>query len=143
MIGFYEREHYYMSNFSSFAIEMDGELWMTSEHAYQALKFSHKKHKDIIKKVRDAPSAHEAKKIARKYADSVRPDWDKVKVYIMEDICRLKLHQHPYIQKKLKETGDEELVEDSPKDAFWGWGPHKDGENHLGKIWMKLRAELS
>jgi predicted NAD-dependent protein-ADP-ribosyltransferase YbiA (DUF1768 family) len=33
------------------------------------------------------------------------------------------------------------LVEDSPKDDFWGWGPNKDGCNQLGKVWMKLRGE--
>ena len=35
-----------------------------------------------------------------------------------------------------------EIVEASPVDAFWGWGPNKDGENALGKIWMKLREEI-
>ncbi len=39
------------------------------------------------------------------------------------------------------ETGDRELIESSPIDSFWGWGPNKDGQNHLGKIWMKLRDE--
>ena len=34
------------------------------------------------------------------------------------------------------------IVEDSPKDSFWGWGPNRDGENQLGKLWMKLREEL-
>ena len=60
----------------------------------------------------------------------------------MEDICRYKLEQHPYIQKKLLETGDLLIVEDLPKDSFWGWGPNRDGENQLGKIWMRLRDEL-
>jgi predicted NAD-dependent protein-ADP-ribosyltransferase YbiA (DUF1768 family) len=47
-----------------------------------------------------------------------------------------------YVQKKILETGDRELVENSPRDSFWGWGLNKDGENHLGKIWIKLREEL-
>ena len=33
------------------------------------------------------------------------------------------------------------IVEDSPKDNYWGWGINRKGENHLGKIWMKLREE--
>lgn len=24
----------------------------------------------------------------------------------------------------------------------WGWGFERNGENHLGKIWMKIRDEL-
>lgn len=60
----------------------------------------------------------------------------------MKDIVREKLHQHPYIQKKLRETGDRELIEVSPVDSFWGWGPDRNGRNELGKIWMELREEL-
>lgn len=39
------------------------------------------------------------------------------------------------------ETGDRELIESSPIDSFWGWGPNKDGANHLGRVWMALRDE--
>jgi predicted NAD-dependent protein-ADP-ribosyltransferase YbiA (DUF1768 family) len=35
-----------------------------------------------------------------------------------------------------------DIVEDSPKDDFWGWGPKRDGRNELGKIWMLLRSQL-
>lgn len=34
------------------------------------------------------------------------------------------------------------IVEDSPKDDFWGWRPNRNGQNNLGKLWMKLREEL-
>ena len=40
------------------------------------------------------------------------------------------------------QTGNAEIVEDSPKDNFWGRGPKWKGANHLGKLWMKIRAEL-
>ena len=63
-------------------------------------------------------------------------------VIIMEDLLRLKLEQNPYVKKKLLQTGDYLIVEDSPKDDFWGWGPNRDGNNQLGKLWMKLREEL-
>jgi len=39
-------------------------------------------------------------------------------------------------------TGDRELIEDSWWDSFWGWGADQRGQNMLGKLWMKLRAEL-
>ena len=47
-----------------------------------------------------------------------------------------------YIQKKLVESGEREIIENSPEDDFWGWGPNKDGQNEMGKLWMKLREEL-
>ena len=60
----------------------------------------------------------------------------------MLEICRHKLQQNPYVRRKLLQTNDEYLVEDSPVDGFWGWGADKKGRNELGKVWMKLREEL-
>ena len=60
----------------------------------------------------------------------------------MLDICKTKLDQHPYIQHKLADTGDLVMVEDSPRDSFWGWGHNKAGKNELGKIWMELRSTI-
>jgi ribA/ribD-fused uncharacterized protein len=136
---FYEGKFYMFSNFSSFAVEWNGALWMTSEHAYQAAKFSDAAIREKIQKSR---SAHVSKKIAEFYKSEIIGKWDNVKLKIMESIIRAKLAQHSYIQKKLLETGDLELVEDSPKDSFWGRGPDWKGHNHLGKIWMRLREEL-
>lgn len=140
VIGFYEREYYCFSNFSSFTVEWRGEVWMTGEHAYQAAKFDHEP--DIQQQIREASSAHDAKRIAGLNNHKVSAEFHEQKVELMEAIVRNKLYQHPYIQKKLRETGDQTIVEDSPKDAFWGWGPMRDGENELGKIWMRLRDEL-
>lgn len=139
-ITFYEREYYPFSNFSSFAIEYDGRTWPTSEHAYQAMKFTSYRMQEII---RNQKSAHAAFKLAREWNDQRRLDWEEVKVGVMERVCRAKLYQHPYVQKKLIESGERELVESSPKDSFWGWGPKRDGRNELGKVWMRLRTELN
>lgn len=120
-------------------VEWQGVLWMTSEHAYQAAHFTDQ---GIIDEIKAARSAHDSKKIVEKYQDRKREGWKEMKIAVMEEIVRAKLSQHPYILKKLLQTEDREIIENSPKDAFWGWGLNKDGENHLGKIWMKLRAEL-
>ena len=60
----------------------------------------------------------------------------------MYNIIKEKTTQHPYVKKKLLETGDREIIEDSWRDDFWGWGPNKNGRNELGKLWMKLRNKL-
>jgi ribA/ribD-fused uncharacterized protein len=67
---------------------------------------------------------------------------DAVKVDIMRDILRAKVAQHEYVRRKLLATGERELIEDSWRDDFWGWGPNRDGQNMLGKLWMEIRAEL-
>lgn len=142
VIGFYEREFYCFSNFSSFAVEWRGRLWQTSEHAYQAAKFLDTRPK-LAEEIANARSAHIAYKLATKeHRDKVPDVFHKGKVVLMEDVCRHKLQQHAYIQKKLRETGTKRMVEDSPKDSFWGWGHDRKGANELGKIWMRLRDEL-
>lgn len=139
-ILFYENELYPLSDSSSFEVVLFGEIWKTSVYAYQASKFEDER---IKKRIQNARSSHDAMKLAKiVYNDKKRKDWQDVKLQIMEGICRAKLSQHYYIQKKLLHTGDRELVKNSPRDSYWGWGSDKKGHNNLGKIWMKLRDEL-
>lgn len=137
-ILFYEREFYVFSNFSSFVIEWEGKLYMTSEHVYHSEKFLDEGMKELIRKTR---SAHDALKLAHANEDKYRLDWNDVRIGIMKKILHVKVSQHPYVKKKLLESGDRELIEDSWRDNFWGWGPDKDGANHLGKLWMEVRGE--
>jgi ribA/ribD-fused uncharacterized protein len=139
-IYFYEHEFYPFSNFSSFMLFWKGEWWMSSEHVYHSEKFTDESIKDEI---RNARSAHDAFKIGQQYKEKRRSDWDIVKVGIMKDILRAKVAQHPYVKKKLIDSGNRELIEDSWRDNFWGWGPNKDGQNQLGKLWMEVRSELN
>lgn len=136
---FYEERWNVFNNFSAFMVCWNDVLWATAEHAYQAAKFSNK---NIVKEIELARSPHDAKKIAQKYQEFVRDDWMDVNLGIMEEILRVKLAQHFYVKKKLVESIGFELIEDSSRDSFWGRGPDWKGENHLGKIWMKIRDEL-
>ena len=136
---FYEEEFECFSNFSAYQVEYAGLLWPTSEHAYQASKFDDI---ELKNKILNAKSPREAFNMGRDPKNILRKDWYSIRIKIMEDIIHEKIKQHPYIYKKLLETGDREIVETSPIDSFWGWGPDKKGENNLGKIWMKLRTEV-
>jgi ribA/ribD-fused uncharacterized protein len=127
------------SNFSIYPLMYDGVLWPTSEHAYQACKFSDEKTKDEIMK---ASNPMDAFNIGRDVKNILKKDWYEIRIKVMEKIVREKIKQYPIIYNKLIETKDREIVEASPIDSFWGWGPDKNGENHMGKIWMKLRAEI-
>lgn len=141
IIGFYEREFYCFSNFSSFVVQWKGKTWPTSEHAYQASHFF-KTAPALAEKIHKAKSAHEAYKLAGANRDKFPKNWEAIKITIMKDIVRHKLRQNPYVMHKLMQTGKRPIVEDSPKDSFWGWGPKQNGRNELGKIWMKIREEL-
>lgn len=141
VIGFYPREFYPFDNFSSFKVEWNGYLFSSVEEAYQAASFMGSD-EELVEKIKKSHSADEAQRIAYANRDKRREDWDDVKISIMEELLRLKIEQNPYVKKKLLQTGDYMIVEDSPKDDFWGWGPNRDGQNNLGKLWMKLREEL-
>jgi len=146
-IFFYEQDHYYLSNFASFNLLWKERTFPTSEHAYHWEKFVLGTRDSDGAYVRDvircAPSAHEAFKLAERWKALRRPDWDAVKVEIMRDILRAKAAQHEYVRRKLLQTGTRELVENSWRDDYWGWGPNRDGKNMLGRLWMEVRAELS
>jgi len=146
-VFFYEQDFYVLSNFSAFRVKWQGIDFDTSEHAYHWEKF--RDHPDawnaagsIAEQVRRAPSAHAAFKLAEGCKPRRRPDWDDVKVEIMRGILKAKVDQHEYVRRKLLETGTRELVEDSWRDDFWGWGPNKDGKNMLGRLWMEIRDGL-
>ena len=141
IVGFYPREFYTFDNFSSFQVVWKGVHWATSEHAYQASHFFETA-PDLAGQIRDAMSAHDAFKLAKANAHKAPKNWSDIKVGIMEEIVRCKLEQNTYIQEKLRQTGEVLIVEDSPKDDFWGWGPNRDGRNELGKIWMRLRKTM-
>ena len=139
VIGFYPREFYPLDKFSSFKVEKDGYLYASLEEAFQSSLFL-PNYPEISDRIKNSHSAHEAQKIMFENVDKVQYD-NSEQITIMEELLRLKLDQNPYVLKKLLQTEDYLIVEDSPKDSFWGWGPNRDGDNMLGKLWMKLREE--
>lgn len=148
-VFFYEQDFYVLSNFSSFRLLWMGRDFDTSEHAYHWTKFYHALGSiedtlasPVRSAIKNARSAHEAFKIAEENKPLRRSDWDDVKVDVMRNLIRAKAAQHEYVRRKLLATGDRELIEDSWRDNFWGWGPNREGQNMLGKLWMEVRAEL-
>lgn len=127
----------FLSNFFVEFVIHDTYVWISAEHAYQAAKSLDEKYKT---KVLFAKTPKEAKNIGKTAV--LRPDWKLVRVKIMEDVVRTKFEQKSYLQKMLLETGDRLLVEGNWwRDRFWGQCPVGNGENHLGRILMKIREE--
>lgn len=139
-IYFYDQWYDVLNNFSANAVEIDGVLYPTSEHAYQAAKCTDPNGKvEIIA----AKSPLLAKEVSnQKYKAAKDLNWNTKKLSVMESILRAKLDQHQEVRNALAKSGDEEIAEDSPVDGFWGRGKDGKGENQLGKLWMKIRSEL-
>jgi ribA/ribD-fused uncharacterized protein len=72
----------------------------------------------------------------------LRADWEQVKDDVMREAVRQKFLTHADIQKVLLATGDEELVEATSNDYYWGCGTNGTGKNMLGKILMEVRREI-
>ncbi len=127
------------SNFSSHGLKLDGEYWPTTEHYFQAQKFPKTAHCDQI---RQAKTPKDAAKMGRDRTRPLRKDWEQVKDDIMRKAVLRKFETHPEIREILLATGDEEIVENSPIDYYWGCGKDGSGKNMLGQILMEVREIL-
>ena len=131
--------HREFSNFAPFAIDLDGKRWPTTEHYYQAQKFADA---EMQAKIRKAEKPIIAKNLADKHRDRMRPDWDAAKDEVMYHAVRRKFELHGELRALLLATGEEEIAESAPNDYYWGVGREGTGENRLGKIIARIRAEL-
>lgn len=130
------------SNFSRHPVTIEGKDYPTSEHYYQAQKFA-TTDPAYAEKIRNAPNPKAAAELGRaKREPAMRADWDQVKDDVMRKVVRQKFTVHESCRKTLFETGDEELIEDSPVDWYWGCGADGTGKNMLGVILGEIRAEL-
>lgn len=158
MIGTFRGEHFFLSNMKPLEnwIETDqGVLVPTAEHAYQAAKFEDPDvHYEIAhaRAKTDTTKAHAdgvaSKDLAHEFIEAgivVRPDWEIAKLSIMYVSVQQKFFKNEELAALLVATGDEELVEGNHwGDVYWGVSPigSNTGENHLGRILMRVRGEL-
>lgn len=129
----------YLASYSNHGFEKNGIYWKTVEHYYQAQKFD-----DILvkEKIINAPTPKIASQIGRSKEYKLRNDWDNIKNKVMYEAVLAKFMAHPDIAKKLIETGDEDIIEATEKENYWGCGPNKNGKNIYGKILCQVRTEL-
>ena len=130
--------YYEFTNFYRRPVHIDGKDWPTTEHYYQAQKFTDSAVKEHIRRMR---SPREAFEFSRGHV-SDRSNWDDVKEDIMRIALFHKFEQHPDLQEKLIATGGKRLVEHSPRDSYWGDGGDGKGKNRLGELLMEVRQNL-
>lgn len=135
MIDDFKGEYRWLSNFHLVDVVYDGEVYPSTEHAYQAAKT----HQDVTRQlIREAPTPGVAKALGK--ACLLRPDWEEIKVEVMEDLLRQKF-KNPLLKAKLLATVGHDLVEGNHwGDTFWGVCRGK-GLNMLGKLLMQIRDE--
>ncbi|PKF49812.1 DUF1768 domain-containing protein [Enterovibrio nigricans] len=140
-IYFYEPDEAYgfLSNFFIAPLVIGGEVWLTSEHYYQAQKFQ----SAILQhRIQQSSTPDEAFKLSRDFVHDVDKGWMERRCDVMRYVVEQKFLQHLALRTSLLATGCALLVEHSKHDAFWGDGQHGDGANHLGQILMEVRHAL-
>ncbi|WP_245279696.1 NADAR family protein [Rhizobium leguminosarum] len=138
-----EKPYGAFSNLYRREIEFEGELFQTSEHAYQAGKA---RKPDVKKWLMQAPSPSLLAMAAHGlYYWDVAPGWSRTKFDRMRGVLRAKFTQHLDLRNMLLSTGDARLVEcatvDNEVNRLWG-EVNGVGKNMLGVLLMELRTQL-
>jgi ribA/ribD-fused uncharacterized protein len=140
ILGFSD-DHRYLSNFWFAEVRFDGLRYASVEHAYQAAKTLVLIEREQF---RDKITPGVAKRLGR--GITMRPDWDAVKLGVMEDLVSQKFAR-PDLADLLRKTGEAPILELNVwGDRYWGVVADRDGRlagsNHLGRILMDVRQRL-
>lgn len=128
------------SNFALFPITIEGVVWPSSEHFYQAQKFLDSA---LQEKVRNAPTPYEAAQIGRDPNMPMRADWDDVKDGFMLIALHAKYSQYEILKELLLSTNKAHIYEHTKNDCYWADCGDHSGKNMLGQQLMQIRDELA
>lgn len=147
-------ENTYLNNYEITPFIIGPDNYKSVEHYFQSEKYRRynpEQGGEDGEKIRQAviatETADESKKLARKYQEEDKrlkvnvkhwQWWEEAKNDVMRQGIKHKFEQHPDLMKKLMETGDAILVEDSPVDMYWG-GWLEGSKNTLGNLLMEFR----
>lgn len=140
-IEFYKTKEPYgeFSNFARYSVLIDGKVWPTTEHYYQAQKFASTEYEETV---RLCKSPKDAANLGRDRTLPLRLDWEWVKEQVMMVALFAKFTQHKELRELLISTGDAILCEHTDNDNYWGDGLGK-GQNRLGILLMYVRKVLN
>lgn len=138
-----EKPYGAFSNLYRRSVEFEGDVYQTSEHAYQAGKA---RKEEVRQWLMAAPSpALLAMAAHGLYVWDVHPDWSKTKFDRMKRVLMCKFTQHEDLKELLLSTGNSRLVEvatvDNAVNRLWGEVNGK-GKNKLGVLLMEVRDEI-
>ena len=125
------------SNFAATPIVIDGDRYPTVEHYFQSQKASDSYDWKAIK---EAATPKLAKQLGR--GVKLSTDWETKKCSVMLIGLQEKARQCLEFRQALLDTGDEELIEASPFDYYWGEGRDGSGRNMLGELLMDVRQMI-
>jgi len=136
-IDSFKGETKWLSNFEPSEVTLEGVVYPTTEHAFQAAKTSSVEEREVV---RTCSTPGKARRAGKKV--TLRSDWEKVKVGLMAELNFQKFSKSEELREKLLATGKRPLIEgNSWNDKFWGVCKG-EGQNWLGRVLMLIREEL-
>lgn len=150
VIFFYNTSHPF-SNFYPSKFEVDGQLFHWAEQYVMYRKALHFEDHDSARRVLEAHSPAECKRLGRHVLGFNEEAWAVVREQVALDAVLFKFQRNKKLAKFLLDTGDALLVEASPSDRIWGIGfseldamdyRYQWGQNLLGQALMKIRQKL-
>jgi ribA/ribD-fused uncharacterized protein len=146
----------FLSNFHEAIFQLDQQNWPSVEHYYQAAKAVNDEERYAIIY---AERPYLAKRLGK--TCECRTDWEQVvgtpalhklfkdnqgvivelvKDHYMFSALIAKFTQRKELKDALLLTGDQEIIEASPSDYYWGIGKNSTGLNKLGRMLQLIRA---
>ncbi|WP_101757367.1 NADAR family protein [Oceanicoccus sp. KOV_DT_Chl] len=128
-----------LGTFSRHNFQLEGKLWPSVEHYFQAMKFQDE---SVQEQIRLAAHPKQARKMGRSRFKKLRADWKRVKTTVMTRAVYTKCRTYPEIAEELLATDNRKLVENSQYDYYWGCGRDRRGDNQYGVVLMNVREKL-
>lgn len=142
-----------LSNFHPSKITIDEREHKSGEHAWAYMKASRNGFTELAEQVANAEHAGIAKRLTKDVDTTVEPDWNTHRLDLMEALLLQKMSEHKEFGEALLGSGTSSIAHSVP-DKFWGTGLSPQltqvikpefwpGENHYGKILMKIRSNTT
>jgi len=141
-----------LSNFYPSPIIVDGQKFLHVEQYFQCAKAAFANDESGVKRIMESESPLQCKLVGDRLKIN-KVAWQNKAPEVMEKALFHKINQNRTVKQFLMETGKKILGEASSTDKFWGTGVSLNsskavdpnswlGNNHMGKILMKLRDTL-
>jgi ribA/ribD-fused uncharacterized protein len=118
---------------------VDGNTYPTAEHYMMWRKATLFDDPETASKILAAGSPKEAKALGRQARNFDQATWEAKRYEIVVDAGRHKFGRHEDLRTFLRGTGDQVLVEASPRDRVWGIGLGRDNPaTHDPRQWRGL-----
>lgn len=129
----------YLANYSNHGFYKNGIYYKTVEHYYQSEKYDNE---EIKQRIIDANTPKEASNIGRDRNNIRKNNFKEIKQEVMLEGLVEKFRQNKDILYKLLNTKNEDIMEHTVDEYYWGIGKDYSGKNIIGSLLCKTRNIL-